>query len=238
MTDSDYRNFLVDLRTAADPQYLAFIRRIIPNVDPAFGVRSPQMTKIAKNLLKTYDTESALERFYQAANFGNHHEELIVQGRVVGSIQYETADALIENIDRYLPRIRNWALCDSFVSNLRPQLAQFENECWQQIPAWLAHTNPWIIRFGAVLINSYFCQAEKIDAIFERVAPIQSDEYYVNMGLAWMLSTLYFADKTRVLQLLQDRIQNDWVYNKALQKIRESQKIDQTERDFMKTLKR
>ena len=67
---------------------------------------------------------------------------------------------------------------------------------------------------------------------------ITNDHYYVRMGNAWLISMAFVKYRDKTLAFLNDCALDDWTYNKALQKIVESNRVDAQTKEMIKTLKR
>lgn len=70
------------------------------------------------------------------------------------------------------------------------------------------------------------------------VARIKSDEYYVNMMIAWYFATALSKQYTVALRYIQNNSLDVWTHNKAIQKAVESRRIDTATKNYLKNLKR
>lgn len=69
------------------------------------------------------------------------------------------------------------------------------------------------------------------------VAEIRSDEYYVNMMIAWYFATALAKQYEAVLPYLQQHRLARWTHNKAIQKAIESDRITAEQKLYLRTLK-
>ena len=83
----------------------------------------------------------------------------------------------------------------------------------------------------------YYLHDEYIDKVLEIVSKVKSDDYYVKMGISWLMSVSYINYKEKTLVYLVN-IKDDFIYNKTLSKIIDSRRIDMKEKDFIRSLKR
>ena len=71
----------------------------------------------------------------------------------------------------------------------------------------------------------------------EMVAGIRSEEYYVNMMIAWYFATALAKQYESILPFIEGKRLEDWTHNKAIQKSVESSRIRDEQKIYLKTLK-
>ena len=71
----------------------------------------------------------------------------------------------------------------------------------------------------------------------EVVSKIKTDDYYVKMAIAWLMSISYIKYKEKTLIYLVN-LEDNFTYNKTLSKIVDSKRISDKEKKFIKSLKR
>ena len=67
---------------------------------------------------------------------------------------------------------------------------------------------------------------------------IKSEEYYVNMMIAWLFAEALAKQWDDAIVFLQKNELDKWVHNKIIQKARESYKISNEKKEYLKSLKR
>ena len=72
----------------------------------------------------------------------------------------------------------------------------------------------------------------------EMVAKIRSEEYYVNMMIAWYFATALAKQYESILPFIEEKKLDIWTHNKAIQKSVESFRITDEQKKYLKTLKR
>lgn len=217
------------LKENADPAYKDFTEKLIPNIDPQriLGVRMPIIKKLAKKLSK----EDFL--FDDRINF---HEYILLEGFTI-AYKKEDLNIKLKKIEDFIKKIDNWAVCDSFVSVLK--FTRDNKEIiWSFLEKYFASYKEYELRFALVMSKTYYVDDFYIDKIFEKIERIKSYYYYVKMAIAWTISEFYIAYPEKTLSYLKKTGLDDFTYNKSLQKIRESKRIDSKKRDFIKTMKR
>ena len=69
------------------------------------------------------------------------------------------------------------------------------------------------------------------------VAEIRSDEYYVNMMIAWYFATALAKRYDEILPYIEENRLDRWTHNKAIQKALESDRISGERKAYLRTLK-
>ena len=213
-----YNLFLKQLESYSDSKYKTFHASLIKNCDKLIGVRTPLLKNIAKDISKT-DYEEWLKY-----NNHNTYEETIIHGLVLTYLKVDFRNFL-ELFDIFIPLIDNWAICDIICANAKTFKNNLEDGV-NYINKCLKSNNLWIVRVGLVLLLNYYINDKYIDTVLSLSNDINSDEYYVKMANAWLISICYikYPDKTKLF-LNNTKIDN-WTYNKAISKICDSTRVD------------
>lgn len=234
LNQKNHGEFLDLLKSCSDEKYKVFNSRVIPGIGESLGIRSPELKKVAKELKKHPDLQSVVGLLHK----GSLYEEKALEGSVIPYLPYENVEQMFEQIGAYIGRIDNWALCDGFVVALRPLVKKHPELFYERAKRYTASDNPWEKRLGLILMNGYFNSAGYLDEIFGIIEAIDTDHYYVNMGIAWLVSTLYLSDREKVSRFLEKTSMNSWCVNKAIQKITESLRVSEEEKKTVRALKR
>lgn len=195
-----------------DESYRKFQSKLIPNIDNIEGVRIPLLRKLAKIVAKKEDVDSYLDN-----PILNTYEEIIVYGLVLGYLNV-TFDKFILDLKKFIPHINNWSVCDTVVSNLKI-IKKNKSEFLKIIDSYLCSNEEYYLRFCIVVLNDYYL--DDLDLVFARINLIKSDFYYVNMAIAWLISSAYKKDKNKTIEFLNNNNLSDFVNKKAIQKIHE-----------------
>ena len=222
-----YRKMLFEL---ADPKYQKFMMSLIPGADNIIGVRSPQMKKLAKELVK----DDWREYFEQ--NQDTYFEETMLQGSVIGLLKKDIETVLSE-ARRYIPKITNWALCDSFCGGLKIT-NNHKERVWKFLMDYVNSDEPYDIRFAVVMMLGYYIDSEHTGKMLLLFENIKNEDYYVKMAVAWAVSICYVKQPDITLPFLINSCLDDFTYNKSLQKICESLKPSAEEKAMIKAMKR
>ena len=109
---------------------------------------------------------------------------------------------------------------------------------WKYLQKYKDSQNEFEVRFSCIMLMDYYLVDEYIDSVLEIHENIKLDKYYVKMGIAWGISVAFVKSKTKVIEFLKNNRLDDFTYNKAIQKIIESNRIDKITKDELKKIKR
>ena len=226
MTINDrIRNELFRLQ---DKEYQAFESKLIPTVDPKtiIGIRTPALRKLAD----TYFKDPKIKDFLHALP---HHyfEENQLHAFLIS--KFRNYDECLEETERFLPYIDNWATCDQ----LSPKVfARHPEELLVSIRRWLDHDHTYTVRFGIGMLMRHYLDDAFQEEYPELVAKIRSDEYYINMMIAWYFATALAKQYDTVIPYLEERKLDPWTHNKTIRKAIESYRISPEQKEYLRTL--
>lgn len=214
----------------ADADYQKFASALIPNINNVIGVRLPELRKLAVIIAKN-DWRS-----YLAVADNEFFEEIMLQGMVIGYVKTDIEERL-QCIADFIPKIDNWSVCDSFCAGLKFTKAN-KKQVWDFLQPYLLSKQEYDIRFGVVMLLNYYIEEEFINEVLQRLDSINHDGYYVKMAVAWAVSICYVKLPEPTMSYLNSNSLDDFTYNKALQKITESNRIDQETKKMIRSMKR
>jgi len=214
----------------ADEEYRKFSSSLIPNVDNILGVRLPELRKLAKNIAK------GDWRTYLAQADNRYFEETMLQGLVIGYAKTDIEERLRYVAD-FVPRIDNWSVCDSFCTGLK-FTKNYRSLMWDFLQPYLSSDKEYEIRFGVVMLLLYFVEDEYIERVLQWMDRIRHEGYYVKMAVAWAISVCYVKYPEPTMAFLKNNTLDDFTYNKALQKIIESLRVDSETKHVLRSMKR
>lgn len=203
------------LKLHEDNGYRIFQSRLIKSRYPIFGVRLPVIKSLVKEELKN----NINAELFVPESF----EEVMSLGFLIGGAKIALRDKL-PLIEKFLPYIDNWAVCDSFCMALAFKPAQLA-EVWAYFKHLQQAEGEFERRFFIVLTMSYFLKDEYIDEVFLILKTIKNGEYYVDMAVSWALADaiLHYPEKT--MDILAEKCLPKFIQNKAIQKMRESFRV-------------
>ena len=95
----------------------------------------------------------------------------------------------------------------------------------------------YTVRFAVGMLMRFYLDDAFKPEYPELVIGIRSDEYYVNMMLAWYFATALAKQYGQILPFLEQRRLDKWTHNKAIQKAVESCRITEEQKAYLRTLK-
>ena len=224
MTDIQKKLFELQDKTYAD-----FQAKLTPTADKdkIIGVRVPLCRKLAKELKNT-DTAN---RFISSLPH-KYYDENILHAILLSEIK--DIDECIEKVNDFLPYVDNWAVCDI----LSPKVfKKYPETVLNQIRIWAGSKEIYTCRFGLKMLMSFYLD-DKFKAEYLKIpASIKSEEYYVNMMIAWFFATALAKQWNETIKYIETPTLDKWVHNKTRQKARESYRITKEQKEYLKTLK-
>ncbi len=211
-----------------DLSYRDFHSRLMPTVEKELiiGVRTPELRKFAKEFSKSSlasDFLRALPHRYYDEN--NLHAFLIEQ-----ITDYENC---IEELNRFLPYVDNWATCDM----LRPKIFKKHlPELLEQIKKWLKSDDVYTVRFGIEMLMCHYLDSNFSTEYPRWVSQIKSDEYYIRMMVAWYFATALSMQYDAVVPYLEQKRLDSDTHKKTIRKAIESYRIPDEKKTYLRTL--
>lgn len=219
-----------EILNAAEKDYKEFSASLIPNINNVIGVRIPTLRQIAREVFKKYGEQCLIP--YKT----EFMEEIMIRGMIIGLLKKE-ADDVLAYVKNFVPQIDNWAVCDIFCGSLKFTIKNKE-KVWKFIQPYLKSKKEYEIRFGLVMLLSYFIETDYLEKIFIILDNFKHDGYYAKMGAAWLLSMCYVKYPKETEIYLKKSKLDDWTYNKGIQKTCESLRIDKATKQRLKSMKR
>ncbi len=220
------------LKELAEPGYRDFMSNLSPTVKPEsiLGVRVPLIRKLAKEIKGLPETREFLGRLPH-----EFFEENQLHGILVAEIL--DFDEAVEEIEKFLPYVDNWATCDS----MRPKAFGKKSTDYERLKdlclKWCFATETYTIRFGIEMFMNFYLDERYDEEIAFKIATIRSEEYYVNMMKAWYFATAITKQYESSVKVLTGRMLDTWSHNKTIQKCVESRCLTEEQKDYLRTLR-
>lgn len=213
-----------------DREYALFQSKLTPTIpqEMFIGVRVPEVRKLAKVVAK----EPECDTFLQSLPHTYYDENML---HAVLLSEMKDYEACVQAVERFLPYVDNWAVCDI----LSPKVfRKHKTELLEKIRSWSASSMPYTCRFGMEMLMSYYLDTDFRPELLEIPASVHSEEYYVRMMAAWFFATALAKQWDAAIPYLEQNRLETWVHNKTIQKARESYRISPEQKEYLKTLKR
>jgi len=219
-----------ELFSLQDKEYMKFLSKLTPNVseDTIIGVRIPEIRKLAKKLVKNNEYEDFLKELPH-----KYYDENLLHGAIIS--ENKDFENCIELLNSFLPFVDNWAVCDTISPKI---FKKHKKELIEKIKEWSQSDKTYTCRFGVEMLMTHFLDEDFKKEYLEMVANIHSEEYYVKMAVAWFFATALAKQWDYAVIYLENNRLDVWVHNKTIQKARESLRILEDKKGYLKGLKR
>lgn len=219
------------IEALAEPDFQKFSAALIPGVSRLLGVRLP----VLRNLVREEVSGNWRELLENPAG-DPYAEEVMLDGMLIALARMEPEERL-EHVARFVPRMDNWAVCDTFCSGLKfskkhPALV------WEFIQPYLNSSRVYDVRFAVVMMLAHFITEDYVEQVLALLDGVRHEDYYVSMAVAWAVSVCYVKFPALTLEYLRTSSLSDFTYNKALQKIIESLRVSREDKELMRSMKR
>ncbi len=230
MTKEEVTQFVQErLLGLQDLKYRDFHVRLMPTVDPeaVVGVRTPALRKFAREFSKMPEAD-----IFLALLPHKYYEENNLHGFLIAGMK--DYDGCVQEVDRFLPYVDNWATCDL----MSPEIFKKHlPELLEQVKGWIASERTYFIRFGIRMLMSFYLDEAFDERYLEMVSAVRSEEYYVNMMIAWYFATALAKQYECTIPYIEEKRLEKWTHNKTIQKAVESSRITEEQKMYLKTLK-
>ncbi len=213
-----------------DIKFRDFNARLIPNIDKetVIGVKTPQLKQLAREVYKSGEYKGFISVLPHKCFEENQLHAFIIS-------QIADFDMAIYELERFLPYVDNWATCDQLIMKA---IAKKPEKILDKIDLWLASGKTYTVRFAIGLLMRYFLDERFDKEYLDKVAAVKSDEYYINMMIAWYFATALAKQWEDSVKYIEEEKLGIWIHNKTIQKARESLRVTEEHKIFLKGLVR
>ena len=223
-------DIIQELYKLADEKYADFQAKLTPNVDRELfiGVRVPDARKLAKVVYKSGEYEEFLNSLPH-----KYYDENMLHGLILS--EFKNYDGCVAEVDRFLPYVDNWAVCDI----MSPKCFKKNKErLITKTVEWSESDEIYTSRFGVEMLMTHYLDEDFKEEYLEIPANVRIDDYYARMMVAWFFATALAKQWEATIPYIKDGRLEVWTHNKTIQKARESYRISEEQKEYLKTLKR
>jgi len=223
----DIQNRLFELQ---DKKYAKFQSKLTPNIleERFIGVRVPEARKLAKKYFKEAESKIFLESLPH-----EYYDENILHALLISEIK--DYNECIKALEAFLPHVDNWAVCDIISPKV---FKKHKFELLEKIRVWSFSNHSYTCRFGLEMLMTHFLDDSFKPEYLEIPATVKSEEYYVNMMIAWFFATTLAKQWDDSIVYLENNKLDKWSHNKTIQKACESYRIKDEQKIYLRKLKR
>lgn len=226
MINGEIEKILFELQ---DISYRDFQSKLIPtvSVESFIGVRTPELRALAKEIAQREDKEEFLRDLPH-----KYFDEYLLHAFVI-SREKDFAKCISE-VELWLPYVDNWAVCDQQSPNI---FKKHKPELLVYIKKWLGSDRVYTVRYAIRMLMSLFLDDDFDLSYPTLVAAVRSDEYYINMMIAWYFATALAKQYDSIIPFIENKTLDNWTHNKTIQKSIESRRISPEQKDYLRSLK-
>ena len=222
-------NLEKELFEMQDLKYRDFHSRLLPGIDKEtiIGIRTPMLRKFTKEYAKTPEADLFMQELPHRVNEENNMHMMIASW-------IKDYEKCLAQVKRFLPYVNNWATCDLPAPKA---LAKHKDELLPEIGSWIASDETYTIRYGIGMLMTFYLDADFRPEYLKMAADVESEEYYVNMMIAWYLATALAKQWEETIPYLEERRLSEWVHRKTIQKAVESYRITKEKKEYLRSLR-
>lgn len=227
-----YQQIIAELTALKDEKYRVFNERIV-NVPAgtSIGVRTPLLRGYAKKFVAEKDF--SFEDLFTWSN--EVYEIRLLKCLCVGYAKIPFAEKRIL-IGRMLPVIDGWAVCDLFCSTLK-EVKRHREEFFPDVERFVSMGTEFSQRFGYIMLLGCYMEERYLPEIFRLLREADTQYYYTYMGAAWLLAEVLVRFYEAGVRYLKEGPLDGRTKNKAIQKARESFRLTEEQKNYLKSLK-
>lgn len=223
-----------ELEALAEPSYRDFSLSLTPGAGEMLGVRLPRLRNMARELART-----GWREYVAGLSSISLFEEKMLAGMALGVARGVAWEERLGWIAHFVPFIDNWAVCDAFCQSLafvKKELKRFR----PVLDEYAASEAVYAARFALVAALKYYALPPWTETTLAMASSVSNriDAYYVRMAAAWAVAECAAKNPAAAMAFLQRGTLDAWTHNKALQKMRESFRIDAATKAALRTLRR
>lgn len=207
-----------------DIKYKEFHSKLCPGTNNIIGVRIPILRKYAKEIEGKVDIFSIPNDYY---------EEIMIKGMLIGLEKELNYD----KIQKFVPLIDNWAVCDVFCAGLKGVKKEKE-KMWKFALKYIDSDKEFEVRFAVVMILDFYIDEEYIQRVLDILQKVNNKEYYAKMAVAWAYSVCFVKFFNKTKEVFDNMTKKDkFIYNKSIQKALESNRLSANQKEILRRMK-
>lgn len=211
-----------------DEKYREFQSKLVPNIskDVILGVRTPAMRRVAKEFFGTEEGDAFMTELPHAL-----YEENLVHFFMIALIK--DFDRCIAETERFLPYVDCWPVSDQSSPKV---FSKKHEKLLPYIRSWIDSDHVYTARFGMRMLMNEFLGPDFRTEYLDWVANKTGEDYYLRMMIAWYFATALAKQYDAAVKVIEKRTLEPWTHNKAIQKARESFRVSEEHKAYLKTL--
>ncbi len=208
---------LQDLQKLADKKYQKFTSGLLPGVNYVLGVRVP----VIRNYAKTF-TDEEMQSFcnnYKLKYFEEYFLKALFVARLCKKLPPEKS---VKQIQKFIPQISNWSVCDCFCSELK-FIKKHQQMFLPLILKNLKSKQEFAQRTALNLARCYYLESIYFAKILTAVLALKPTKYYSQMAQAWFMCEAYIKRPRETKKHLKNLTPE--VYKMTVRKLKDSYRV-------------
>ncbi len=233
MLEGDFINIREELIKLKDDKYCKFNKKLCPDTKKdMLGIKIPVLREFSKRLLKEEGFENSYNNIKE-----DYFEEIIVKGFLIAYSKISLEEKLYY-IKEHISKMDSWAMTDTFVPALKIKEKELQ-VLWEFILPYINSDKEFEVRFSIICMLDYYLKDSYVDKVINILDNVKHEGYYVKMAIAWTLAEIGIKYNDKLICYLKGKNNLDkFTYNKAIQKMIESFRIDSKQKEELKKMKR
>lgn len=190
MIEEALNEIRASLLKQAKEENKAAMLRLVPGIEPFYGVRATHLDKLAQRHKHLgYQLTPELWK-------AGYWEERILAAKILSKMgRYATEEGL-RQIQEFSMDLKDWASCDALgMQAIRPSIKLDSKQVWNWVLSLLKQQDFWQRRLGLVILTHYAKKHEYKERIQSVIAPLAQDQHhYVKKAITWVKKDLRKAD--------------------------------------------
>ena len=217
------------LAESGSGKYRDFQSKLVPGIpkETILGVKTPDMRRIAKEIMGTREAEAFLAELPH-----RYYEENLVHFFLIAMIR--DFDECAKAVEIFLPYVDCWPVCDQSSPKV---FSKNHEKLLPLIRKWIGSEHVYTVRFGIRMLMNEFLGDDFRPEYLEWVAGIPGEDYYIRMMIAWYFATALAKRYDESVVYFENRRLDPWTHKKAIQKAVESFRVSDGHKDYLKTLR-
>jgi len=224
--NDNYNKYLDYLNNISENKTKEFNKKLITTKYEILGIKTPILKQIAKDISKT-----DFKKFITLSH-NKYYEEIMIEGFLLSYIKDN--NEFLDYFNKFIYKIDNWSICDSCIASYK---IMKKNDYSDVAYSLILDSHEFIQRVGYIMLLDYYIDDNHIDTILE-LCNKETNYYYVNMAVSWLLSVCFVKSRIKTLELLKTKNLSVFVQNKTISKIRESYRVSQEDKELVNNLKK
>lgn len=233
-----YKEIRKKLFELSEPSIKILTCKLSPDIDAeyVYGIRVPKLRDFAKKMVKEENWEKYVNEIIALKE--SYFEEIQLAGLLIGYSKIDL-DQKLDMLKKYIPLMNSWAVTDTICPTLKIKEKDLE-KVWKFILLYINSEKEFEARFSIIMMLDYYINDEYVDKVIDQLNSVKNDAYYVKMAIAWTLAEIGIKYYSKLIEYMNSKENNldKFTYNKTLQKMRESYRIGDIQKDELKKMKK